>query len=80
MRVLHAGKIQLWCSNAAVKAITDTQTPELLKEKVDFVTVKSAEDELEISPGRRLRFVLTPTPRWPDGMCTYDPATRYERE
>ena len=26
--------------------------------------------------GHKLEFILTPTPRWPDGMCTYDPVTQ----
>lgn len=29
-----------------------------------------------VQTGHRLQFILTPTPRWPDGMCIYDPANQ----
>jgi flavorubredoxin len=29
-------------------------------------------EELDLGKGRVLQFYRTPTPRWPDGMCTYD--------
>lgn len=28
--------------------------------------------DLDLGQGHHLQFVLVPTPRWPDGMCTYD--------
>ncbi len=31
---------------------------------------------LDLGQGHTLRFVFVPTPRWPDALCTYDPATR----
>jgi len=34
------------------------------------------EDILDLGQGHRLEFVTVPTPRWADGLCTYDPATR----
>ncbi|KAH7281380.1 hypothetical protein KP509_36G044100 [Ceratopteris richardii] len=33
-------------------------------------------DRLDLGEGHKLEFILTPTPRWPDGMCTFDPATQ----
>ncbi|MDY7016220.1 MAG: diflavin flavoprotein, partial [Cyanobacteriota bacterium] len=34
------------------------------------------EDTLDLGGGHRLQFTTVPTPRWPDGLCTYDPQTR----
>ncbi len=31
---------------------------------------------LDLGQGHRLQFLAVPTPRWPDGLCTYDPATQ----
>ena len=33
-------------------------------------------DFLDLGQGHRLVFGRVPTPRWPDGLCTYDPATQ----
>lgn len=33
-------------------------------------------DELDLGQGHKLRFLAVPTPRWPDGLCTYDPANQ----
>ena len=30
------------------------------------------EADLDLGQRHHLQFILTPTPRWPDGMCTYD--------
>lgn len=37
-------------------------------------TVKGGND-LDLGQGHHLEFIATPTPRWPDGMCTYDSYT-----
>lgn len=34
------------------------------------------EEGLDLGNGHELRFCFVPTPRWPDALCTYDPATR----
>ncbi|WP_066382637.1 MULTISPECIES: diflavin flavoprotein [unclassified Anabaena] len=34
------------------------------------------EDTLDLGKGHRLNFITVPTPRWPDGLCTYDTATK----
>ncbi|MCU0549073.1 MAG: diflavin flavoprotein [Leptolyngbya sp. Prado105] len=34
------------------------------------------EEILDLGKGHELQFAFTPTPRWADGLCTYDPATR----
>ena len=33
-------------------------------------------DTLDLGQGHELSFITVPTPRWPDGLCTYDPATK----
>jgi flavorubredoxin/flavin reductase (DIM6/NTAB) family NADH-FMN oxidoreductase RutF len=33
-------------------------------------------DTLNLGQGHGLNFVGVPTPRWPDGLCTYDPASQ----
>lgn len=35
-----------------------------------------AEEILDLGQGHRLQFIPMPTPRWPDGLATYDPETR----
>jgi flavorubredoxin/flavin reductase (DIM6/NTAB) family NADH-FMN oxidoreductase RutF len=34
------------------------------------------EEVLDLGKGHELRFAFIPTPRWVDGLCTFDPATR----
>ncbi|MBD2500961.1 diflavin flavoprotein [Anabaena azotica] len=34
------------------------------------------EDTLDLGQGHQLVFITVPTPRWPDGLFTYDPATK----
>lgn len=41
-----------------------------------WLTPVRSGDELELGQGHRLQFVTVPTPRWPDGLCTYDPASQ----
>jgi flavorubredoxin/flavin reductase (DIM6/NTAB) family NADH-FMN oxidoreductase RutF len=40
------------------------------------IWVPRAEDTLDLGNTHQLQFISIPTPRWPDGLCTYDPATR----
>ncbi|MEW6495337.1 MAG: diflavin flavoprotein [Cyanobacteriota bacterium] len=40
------------------------------------VWVPRAEETLDLGNTHQLQFIPIPTPRWPDGLCTYDPATR----
>ncbi len=39
------------------------------------INVIRGEEILDLGRGHLLQFITTPTPRWPDGLCTYDPAT-----
>lgn len=40
------------------------------------IWVPRAEDTLDLGNNHQLQFISVPTPRWPDGLCTYDPASR----
>lgn len=38
--------------------------------------VVKGEETLDLGQGHALQFIPVPTPRWPDGLCTYDPKTQ----
>jgi flavorubredoxin len=40
------------------------------------IWIPRAEETLDLGNGHQLQFISVPTPRWPDGLCTYDPASR----
>lgn len=37
--------------------------------------IQTANQDLDLGKGHQLNFISVPTPRWPDGLCTYDRAT-----
>jgi flavorubredoxin/flavin reductase (DIM6/NTAB) family NADH-FMN oxidoreductase RutF len=39
------------------------------------VLVVREEEILDLGQGHQLQFISTPSPRWPDRLCTYDPQT-----
>ena len=40
------------------------------------IIVVNSEETIDLGQGHILQFIPTPTPRYPDGLCTYDQATR----
>ena len=42
--------------------------------ELNIKTIK-ADDTLDLGQGHNLEFILTPNPRYPDHLCTYDPLT-----
>jgi flavorubredoxin/flavin reductase (DIM6/NTAB) family NADH-FMN oxidoreductase RutF len=66
-----APDLSLICSKPAAKALT-TAFPHW-SNKIHLVR---SEDTLDLGQGHELKFLFLPTPRWPDGICTYDPQTR----
>ncbi|NER82679.1 MAG: MBL fold metallo-hydrolase [Leptolyngbya sp. SIO1D8] len=60
------------CSNPAAKALEELMDGRSLQTKV----IKRTGGELEIGQGHRLRFIPVPTPRWPNGLWTYDEYTQ----
>ncbi|MBW4614949.1 MAG: diflavin flavoprotein [Desmonostoc vinosum HA7617-LM4] len=61
----------LICSRPAANALK-TAFPEW---EARIQSVRS-EDTLDLGQGHNLLFFTVPTPRWADGLCTYDPMTK----
>ncbi|MDA0266907.1 MAG: diflavin flavoprotein [Cyanobacteria bacterium] len=60
------------CSNPAAKALEGLLGDALPKLQV----IKGMDDSLDLGQGHHLRFMPVPTPRWPDGLWTYDESTQ----
>ncbi|MGF1492255.1 MAG: diflavin flavoprotein [Microcoleaceae cyanobacterium] len=67
----QAPQIEFVCSNPAAIALQEYFSDQSPKIK----TVKGGET-LDLGQGHELQFVIAPTPRWPGGLLTYDPATQ----
>jgi flavorubredoxin/flavin reductase (DIM6/NTAB) family NADH-FMN oxidoreductase RutF len=66
-----APQLTFVCSNPAAIALRQIfETQEL------NIAVVRGEDTLDLGKGHALQFITTPTPRWPDGLLTYDPKTQ----
>jgi flavorubredoxin/flavin reductase (DIM6/NTAB) family NADH-FMN oxidoreductase RutF len=63
-------RINFVCSNPAAISLRKL-FPEL---KLNIAVVKG-EETLNLGRGHNLEFILTPNPRYPDLLCTYDPQT-----
>lgn len=59
------------CSRPAANALKNA----LLAWEDSLYTIRSGES-LDLGQGHHLEFTTVPTPRWPDGLCTYDLATQ----
>ncbi|MBF2035789.1 MAG: diflavin flavoprotein [Leptolyngbyaceae cyanobacterium T60_A2020_046] len=65
-------RVVVVCSNPAALALTN-----LLKgNDLNLRVIKGSEETLDLGQGHVLRFIPVPTPRWPDGLWTYDEYTR----
>ncbi len=66
-----APQAEIVCSNPAAialqTALEDTELTNPIR-----VMKAGTEVDLDLGQGHHLQFIATPTPRWPDGMCTYD--------
>ncbi len=68
-RILEiAPHIQVICSKPAAKNLK-TVFPQGLD------NFQVANQDLDLGQGHQLQFIPVPTPRWPDGLLTYDPTT-----
>ena len=65
-------QVTLVCSRPAAQALQAT-FPDWGSR---IQTVCPPEDNLDLGQGHYLRLIPVPTPRWPDGLCTYDPGSR----
>ena len=66
-----APQITFVCSNPAALAL-----PAILeRDDLKIITIKG-DDSIDLGQGHILKFILAPTPRWPDRMLTYDTKTQ----
>lgn len=66
-----APQVTFVCSKAGAVALRNAFPEQDLK-----IWVARGEEALDLGNNHQLQFIPTPTPRWPDGLCTYDPKTR----
>lgn len=59
------------CSNPAAIALQ-----RILPDQDLNIMIIRGEETLDLGKGHYLKFIPTPSPRWPDGLCTYDPQTK----
>jgi len=67
--VEKAPQAKIVCSKPALNALKDTL------ETTQIQIIKD-QDTLNLGQGHQLKFLSVPTPRWVDGLCTYDPQTQ----
>ncbi|MEO1400692.1 MAG: diflavin flavoprotein [Cyanobacteria bacterium J06635_1] len=74
LRVLleAAPQVKLVCSNPGSIALQAAEPP--IQQSIH--KIKAAGDSIDLGQGHQLQFIPTPTPRWPDGMCSYDAYTQ----
>ena len=65
-----APQITVVCSNPGAISLR-----KILPETELNIKVIKTEETLDLGNGHNLEFVLTPNPRYPDHLCTYDPKT-----
>ncbi len=65
-----APQITFVCSNPGAINLRSALPDRDLK-----IIVMRGEEPLDIGKGHHLQFIPTPSPRWPDEICTYDPQT-----
>ncbi|MDE5094922.1 MAG: FprA family A-type flavoprotein, partial [Trichodesmium sp. St11_bin5] len=66
-----APSVTFVCSNPSVLNLKDYFKDEELK-----IKVVKGEDTLDLGSGHKLQLLTTPSPKWPDGLMTYDPQTQ----
>ncbi|CAI5950799.1 unnamed protein product [Closterium sp. NIES-64] len=67
--------IKVFLSNPAHQTLTSLVPADILDATFDLQIVRAG-DTLDLGDGHNLQFILTPTPRWPDGLSTYDPKSQ----
>ncbi|MBE9137354.1 diflavin flavoprotein [Nodosilinea sp. LEGE 07088] len=66
-----APQAQIVCSRAAANTLKIA-----LADRADRLCPVRSGETLDLGQGHVLEFMSVPTPRWPDGLCTYDPASQ----
>ena len=69
----YAPQAQIICSKPAVKALKGALMFPQWKSRIRVVRDN---DTLDLGQGHKLQFISATTPRWVDGLCTYDPQTK----
>ncbi|OLP20291.1 flavin oxidoreductase [Leptolyngbya sp. 'hensonii'] len=69
--LLELADVTFICSNPAAIALRNALPDYELK-----LLVMRGDETLDLGQGHLLKFIPVPTPRWPDGLCTYDPQTQ----
>ncbi|MDY7021751.1 MAG: diflavin flavoprotein [Cyanobacteriota bacterium] len=67
-----APQVTFVCSNPAALALKEYFSD---FDKINLRVVKG-EETLDLGNGHQLQFITAPTPRWPDGLLTYDQKTK----
>ncbi|MDZ8186333.1 MAG: diflavin flavoprotein [Nostoc sp. ChiSLP02] len=67
----QATQATLICSRPAANALKAA-----FPEWESRIQAVRSEDTLDLGQGHNLTFITVPTPRWADGLCTYDAATK----
>ncbi|MEO0803039.1 MAG: diflavin flavoprotein [Cyanobacteria bacterium J06642_2] len=71
----RAPHVKIYCSSPAAQSLPNLLQKEGLETLPDLQVIRK-QSRLDLGKDHCLQFLSTPTPRWPDGVCTYDPATR----
>ncbi len=66
-----APQAQIVCSRAAANTLKIA-----LGDRAQRLCPVRSGESLDLGQGHGLEFLSVPTPRWPDGLCTYDPASQ----
>ena len=66
-----APQVTFVCSNPSILTLKDYLKDEKLK-----IRAVKGEDTIDLGSGHQLQFIITPTPKWPDGLMTYDCKTQ----
>ena len=69
----YAPQAQIICSKPAVKALKGGL---MFPERRSRIQIVRDGDTLDLGQGHQLQFISATTPRWVDGLCTYDPQSK----
>ena len=69
----YAPQAKIICSKPAVKALKGAL---MFPQWRSQIKVVRDNDTLDLGQGHRLQFISAITPRWVDGLCTYDPQSQ----
>ncbi len=69
----YAPQAQIICSKPAVNAL---KAALIFPQRQARIQVVRDNDTLDLGQGHQLQFMSVTTPRWVDGLCTYDPQSK----